>query len=592
MTREMLLKLRESALSVLPVSAVVLALHFTLTPMPVWTLFMFLAGVALLILGMGLFTMGADLAMMPIGDAIGADLTRSRKLWLIVGSAFVLGVAVTVAEPDLQLLTKQVPAVPDAALVAAVALGVGVFLTLALTRILFRIHLAWALIGSFTLVFLVGWMAAPDYLAVAFDSGGVTTGPITVPFILALGGGVSAVRGGKSSEEDSFGLCGLCSVGPILAVLILGMFFDPKVSDFRFSVGAVSSLRGALNTIGHGLVEFFQDVFFVILPVVLIFLLFQVTRLRLPARRLIRILVGLVYTLAGLSIFLAGANLGFMPAGMAIANMLATHNRWALVPLGALIGFFMVFAEPAVHVLNRQVEDITSGAIPRRMMLAGLSVGVGIASAMSVIRVLTGVSIWWFLLPGYILALTLTFFTPKLFVSIAFDSGGVASGTMTAAFLLPFTVGVCDALGGNPMTDAFGAVGMVAMMPLITVQMMGVVYQHKLSRVQALERNERLSETPELGEAEETDTPGAVSPEQNAVFDVEPDLAGVPQPDAVAANEPDAPASAKPDADVLEAQGIREAGGAEEVAACDAAAGEAPDATSAARATDPEYEEK
>jgi hypothetical protein len=216
MAKEMLLKLREAAVAVLPVSAVVLALHFTLAPMPFWTLMLFLAGTALLILGMSLFTLGADLSMMPIGEAIGAELTRSRKLPLILSCAFLLGLVVTVAEPDLQLLTKQVPAVPDMALVLSVAAGVGLFLMIALMRILFQVRLSILLIAGYALVFLVGAVASPGFLAVAFDSGGVTTGPITVPFILAMGAGASLVRGGRSSEEDSFGICALCSIGPLL----------------------------------------------------------------------------------------------------------------------------------------------------------------------------------------------------------------------------------------------------------------------------------------------------------------------------------------------------------------------------------------
>ncbi len=504
------MKLRESAVAVLPVSACLLALHFTLAPMPLWTLIMFLTGTALLIVGMSLFTLGADLSMMPIGEAIGSELTRSRKLWLILGCALLLGVVVTIAEPDLQLLTKQVPAVPDMTLVMAVAGGVGLFLMIALMRILFHVRMSILLLVSYALVFLVAAVASPAFLAVAFDSGGVTTGPITVPFILAMGAGVSAVRGGKSSEEDSFGICALCSIGPVLSVLLMGLFFDPSVSGFAFDAGGeVAGLTEMLRALASGWAAFFREVLLVLMPVVAIFLVFQFVRLRMPFRRLVRIVIGLIYTLVGLSVFLTGANLGFMPAGSAIAKALAVHHRWTLVPLGALIGFFLVYAEPAVHLLNRQVEEITSGAISRKMMMTGLSIGVGAAAALSIVRVLTGISVWWFLLPGYALALAMTFYSPRIFTAIAFDSGGVAAGTMTAAFLLPFAVGVCEAVGGNVMTDAFGAVGMVAMMPLITVQAMGVIYQRKLSRSRFLERQEQLSQEAELGEEDAAVQPAA-----------------------------------------------------------------------------------
>jgi hypothetical protein len=283
----------------------------------------------------------------------------------------------------------------------------------------------------------------------------------------------------------------------------MGLFFDPSVSGFVFEAdGEVASFSGMLRALGSGWLSFFREVLLVLMPVVAIFLMFQFVRLKMPIRRLVRIGVGLVYTLIGLSVFLTGANLGFMSAGSAIAEALAVHHRWALAPLGAVIGFFLVYAEPAVHVLNRQVEEITSGAISRKMMMTGLSTGVAAAAALSILRVLTGLSIWWFLLPGYALALTMTFFAPRVFTAIAFDSGGVAAGTMTAAFLLPFAVGVCRATGGSVMTDAFGVVGMVAMMPLITVQAMGVIYQRKLKRSELLDAREKLRQA-ELGEEAE-----------------------------------------------------------------------------------------
>ena len=491
MTIDLLEKLKEAAQSVLPVSAIVLALHFTISPLPFWSFMLFLTGTFLLIIGMSIFTMGADIAMMPIGEAIGAELTKSKNLWLIVGAAFILGVVVTIAEPDLQVLTKQVPAVPDMVLVSSVAFGVGVFLVLALLRILFQFSLSYMFIISYVILFIVAALTAPDFLAVGFDSGGVTTGPITVPFILALGAGISAVRGGKSSEEDSFGLCSLCSIGPVLAVLVMGMFFDASGSGFAFEPNAsVNNLGELLASYRLGFVLLFQEVLTILLPIVVIFILFQFIRLKLSKTKLIRILIGIVYTLIGLSIFLTGVNIGFMPAGTYIGKEIATlPYNWILIPLSAIIGFFVVYAEPAVHVLNKQVEDITSGSISKKMMMTGLSLGTSVALILSVVRILTEISIWYFLLPGYLLALGLTFFTPKLFTAIAFDSGGVAAGTMTAAFLLPFAVGICEAVGGNVMTDAFGIIAMVAMMPLITIQVVGVIYNMKLMHNQNLEAN-------------------------------------------------------------------------------------------------------
>lgn len=489
MVKDLLNSMKESAQSVLPISLIVFILHLTLTPMPAWTFVSFLLGTVLLILGMSIFSLGADNSMMPIGEAIGSELTKSRKLWLMVLAGFVIGVLVTIAEPDLQVLTKQVPAVPDTVMVASVAIGVGFFLVLGLVRILLQFSLAKTFVVSYILVFLVAAFIAPDYLGVGIDAGGVTTGPITVPFILALGAGVSAVRGGKSAEEDSFGLCGLSSIGPIMAVLVMGMFFDPSTTGFAFEPpNDIAGFGALLAAYWDGTKQFFMEVLIVLLPIVVMFMLFQFVRLKMSRIKLVRILVGILYTLVGLTIFLVGVNIGFMPAGTFIGSELASLSyNWILLPLSLVLGLFVVNAEPAVHVLTKQVEDITNGAISRKLMMAGLSIGVSAALILSVIRILTGASYWFFVLPAYIVALTLTFLSPKLFTAIAFDSGGVAAGTMTAAFLLPFAIGISDAVGGNAMTDAFGIIGMVATFPIITIQAVGVLYQLKLKRSTSLE---------------------------------------------------------------------------------------------------------
>lgn len=495
-------KLKESVQAVLPVGVIVFLLHFTIAPMPTGTLMLFITGMVLLTAGMSVFTLGAEMSMIPMGETIGSALTKSRKLWLIVVSSFILGIVVTVAEPDLQVLTKQVPAVPDAVLIASVAFGVGIFLVLALLRILFQMNLAHLLIASYILVFIIAALTAPDFLAVSFDSGGVTTGPITVPFILALGLGVSAVRGGGTAEEDSFGLCALCSIGPILAVLVTGVFFDPSGTGFAFeSTASVNSAKELFTLYGAGFLQFFKEVCIVLLPIVVIFGFLQFVHLKLPKTKLIRIMVGILYTLAGLSVFLTGVNIGFMPAGTYLGRAIASlPYRWILIPLSAVIGCCVVFAEPAVHVLNHQVEDITSGAISGKMMMAGLSVGVGAALSLAMVRIMAGIPIWFFLLPGYAVALAMTFFCPRIFTAIAFDSGGVAAGTMAAAFLLPFSAGACDALGGNIMTDAFGIIAMVAMLPIITIQTIGIVYQAKLRR------NEQAEDMDEPSAAETPDS--------------------------------------------------------------------------------------
>lgn len=482
MLRNLLLNLKESVQSVLPITIIVLLLHFTISPMPLNTLLIFLLGSLLLVLGMSIFTLGADMAIMPMGDLIGANLVESRNLFLFIIGSFILGVFVTIAEPDLQVLAKQVPAVPDIVLVLFVAFGVGIFLVLALLRILFQVRLRTLLLIAYSLVFLIASFTSKDYLAVAFDSGGVTTGPITVPFILALGTGVSAVRSNESAEEDSFGLCGICSIGPVIAVLIMGMFFDSSNVSYGLEpIEGVSSIGQFFRLLGHQLFAFTKEVLIALTPVVIIFLLLQIIKLKLPRKQMIKIGIGILYTLIGLTLFLTGINIGFMPAGTYLGNAIGSLSyNYILIPLSILIGFFVVSAEPAVHVLNKQVEDITSGAISKKMMMAGLSIGVGGALALSMVRIIAGISIWYFILPGYLIALILSFYVPNLFTAIAFDSGGVASGTMAAAFLLPFATGVSDALGGSAMLDAFGIIALIAMMPLVTVQIIGLIYKIKM----------------------------------------------------------------------------------------------------------------
>ena len=328
----------------------------------------------------------------------------------------------------------------------------------------------------------------PDaFLAVAFDSGGVTTGPITVPFIMALGLGLTAVRGDKNAESDSFGLVALCSIGPILSVLILGMIYNPEGAGYTpLSIPDIASTRELWLEFGHALPDYAKEVLLALAPILAFFVVFQVFFLKLRRKALVKILVGMLYTLVGLTLFLTGVNVGFMPAGNYIGKQLAElPYNWVLVPLGMLIGYYIVKAEPAVLVLNKQVEEITGGAISQKVMMAGLSIGMSVSLGLSMVRVLTGVSLLWFLVPGYALALGLSFLVPKIFTAIAFDSGGVASGPMTAAFLLPFAMGACEAVGGNILTDAFGIVAMVAMTPLITIQIIGLVYQFKTRRAPA-----------------------------------------------------------------------------------------------------------
>ena len=475
-------KFQESIASVLPITIIVLLLCFTVAPIPNNMLVSFLMGAVLLIVGMAFFTLGADTAMTPIGTKVGSCITKSRKVWLIVFVSFLLGIIITISEPDLQVLANQVPNIPNAVLIGAVALGVGVFLVIAMLRILFGISLNILLIGFYIVVFGLAMLVPKNFWAVAFDSGGVTTGPMTVPFIMALGVGVSAIRSDRHAGNDSFGLVALCSIGPILAVLVLGLMYPSEAAYTPVEIPEMENSQEMILLFVHGLPHYAKEVAIALAPIVAFFFLFNTFYIKMPKKPLISISVGLIFTYVGLVLFLTGVNVGFMPVGNYIGKLIGSKSfNWILLPIAMLIGYFIVKAEPAVHVLNKQVEDLTAGSIPARAMELSLSIGVATSLGLAMIRVLTGISVMYFLVPGYVLALGLSFFTPKIFTSIAFDSGGVASGPMTATFLLPFAMGACEAIGGPDriVSDAFGVVAMVAMTPLITIQLLGVEYKFR-----------------------------------------------------------------------------------------------------------------
>lgn len=471
-------KAKESVSAVIPILLIVLLLSFTVAPLSPSILVTFLIGAVLVIIGMVFFSMGAELSMSPMGERVGSSMLRTRKLWVIIVLGFILGFVITISEPDLQVLAGQVASVPNLVLILSVALGVGVFLVVALLRILFAIALPPLLLLFYGLVFVLAFFVPENFLAVAFDSGGVTTGPMTVPFIMALGVGISAIRNDKHAGNDSFGLVALCSIGPVLAVLILGLLYDPKGS---FKVQTTTEVANSVELGRLFLRElpvYLKEIAGSLLPIVVFFGIFQIFSLKLHKKSLLKICIGLFYTYVGLVLFLTGANVGFIPAGNYLGTVMASlAYRWILVPVGMVIGYFIVKAEPAVYVLMKQVEELTDGDISGKAMQLCLSLGVAVSVGLSMIRVLTGLSILYLLIPGYTIALLLTLFVPKIFTAIAFDSGGVASGPMTATFLLPLAQGACVAAGGDVVTDAFGVVAMVAMTPLITLQILGLIYK-------------------------------------------------------------------------------------------------------------------
>lgn len=482
-------KLKEATASVLPISLIVMAISFVLVPVDAGLMLSFVIATAMLILGMGLFTLGADMSMSRIGNYMGSKLTKSRKLPLILTVSFALGVAITVAEPDLQVLAGNVPEIDTTVLILTVSVGVGFFLMLCMVRILFSISLRTMLIVFYAIVFAAAFLSDESILSVAFDSGGVTTGPMTVPFIMALGVGVASIRSDENAKADSFGLVGLCSIGPILSVLLLGAIYKTQPAQ-----GESSAVSGVATTVElgkdylHALPEYLWEVTMALLPIVVFFLIFQVISLKLRKLPFMRIVIGILYTYLGLVLFLTGVNVGFSTLGASLGAALAESGaKWLLIPLSMLLGWFIISAEPAVGVLEKQIEQVSAGAIPGRAIKLSLSVAIALAMGIAMLRVVTGISIMWFLVPGYAIALGLSFFVPDIYTAIAFDSGGVASGPMTATFMLQFMMGASTALGGNVLSDAFGVVAIVAMMPLLSIQVVGVLFEKHAKRSEANE---------------------------------------------------------------------------------------------------------
>ena len=493
--KELWAKIREALVSALPITLIV----YLVSLIPGFSfnrseLISFTIGAILLVLGIGLFNLGADIAMTPMGIHVGAGLSRQKTMSLLLTVCFVLGMLITIAEPDLQVLANQVSSVMNGKLlIYTVGFGVGLFLIIAILRIVFKRRLSNILMLFYMLLFALGLMLSVneniDLLPMAFDSGGVTTGPITVPFIMALGVGISSVLGDRHSQENSFGLVALCSIGPILAVLVLGIFAKNNLS-YTVNYGSVSgNIVGAyLENAGHVA----KEVAIALGLIVLFFLLCQIFFLKLPKRQLLKIGVGVAFTYLGLILFLTGVNVGYMPIGYKMGAKISLLHPALLVGLGLVMGILVVLAEPAIHVLNAQVEDVTGGYIKKKSMMIGLCTGVGAAIALSIVRIIFDFSLVYYIIPGYFISLALSLFVPPVYTAIAFDSGGVASGPMTSGFILPFAIGVCVALQGENavLREGFGVVAMVAMAPLITIQLLGfkAIVSNKIQERRAMKR--------------------------------------------------------------------------------------------------------
>ena len=488
-------KIREAFSSVLPISLIVFFLCVTFTPIESGTLVAFMIGAVCVIAGMGIFTLGAETAMTPIGEYIGSSVMKTKRLWLISFICFFVGLLITISEPDLHVLATQLDGSIDYwTLIIAVGIGVGVFLVIAFLRMVLKIKLSYLLIGCYVTVFVLAIFTPANFLPLAFDSGGVTTGPMSVPFLIAIGTGVVSMRSDKGGDQDGFGITALCSVGPIIAVMILGIIFKPENIVEQESVIIAGNSQEIFVSFLKAFPEYAKEVALALLPIIAFFFLFYIFGQKMEKYKFIKILVGMVYTYVGLVLFLTGVNTGFGAVGKTIGESLGKlPYNWIAVPIGMITGFFVVAAEPAVYVLTKQVYEITGGKISKKALSISLMIGVGVSVGLAFLRIILGINILYFLIPGYVIAIVLTFFCPDIFTAIAFDSGGVASGAMTASFMLPMALGLCSAVGGNIASDGFGLVALVAMTPLIAIQILGVVYKVK-TRPKKNDKTEEVKE--------------------------------------------------------------------------------------------------
>lgn len=499
MTNALLKKFKESSLSILPIMCIVLILAVTIVPMSWQIIVQFIISCILLIFGMTLFTHGADTAMIPIGQHIGGYLSKSGKLWFMLLCGFVLGVLITIAEPDLSVLADQVASINSWIIIAVVGVGVGTFMMLAVLRAVYQIPLPIILAVSYGLTFLIACFVPAEFAPLSFDSGSVTTGPISVPFLMSFGLGLAAVRSSKSnSGDESFGLVALGSAGPILAVMLMGLFVDPSTltSSAETSITAPQDFGGILMAFLNEAPSHLLQVTLVILPILVVFLLFQFFALKLPKQEVFKIIIGLLFVFVGITLFFVGVSVGFLPVGTEIGNVLASVDyNWILIPVALVIGLVIVLAEPAVHVLTEQVEHMTDGKISRKTILFSMSIGVAISLGLCALRVLFQIPIWYILVPAYVIAIGLAFVVPRIFTGIAFDSGGVATGAMATTFALPLFSGACVALGENVMLYGFGTLSFIAVTPLITIQILGLIVKIANKRKQKEEAEEIVGNT-------------------------------------------------------------------------------------------------
>lgn len=476
-------KFKDSLSAVLPVSVIVLLLLVGFFKIDLGNTLMFVFAALCLIIGIAIYNLGIDLSLSRVGEKIGASITKRQKIWLFVFFGLILGFLITVAEPNLSVLSVQT-GIDRWVLIVSIGIGIGVFLVIALLRIVFQVPIKYILLAGYGVVFILGIFLPEKFVPMAFESGGVTTGPLTVPFIMAIGVGVAYIRGDKGSQDDNFGLIGTSLIGAIIAVMILGLIYNSQgkldgLTAEASTLHEINSVDDFFRIVSNEALIHLKEVALALLPMLLLYLVMHFIFFKDAPRVVFAIIGGFIATYIGLTIFLIGANTGFLAIGGYLGTTLANYNKWILPPLALVLGTVIVLAEPSVSTLKNQVRDVTDGAISNKTLMAFIAVGVGISVSLAMLRAVTGISIWWIVLPAYAISLGLTFVVPKLFTAIAFDSGAIVSGPLAAAFLLPMAIGAATAVGGDVFTDAIGIVAFVAMAPPLSIQLLGLIYKFK-----------------------------------------------------------------------------------------------------------------
>lgn len=464
-------KLKKSFYSIFPITMIVLILALTFGKDSIGTdlIAKLIFGAIFLIIGMGLFTMGADSSMNPIGESVGSAVSKTKKIWLILLTALIIGFLITLAEPDLAVLSDQIGGIDSWLFRIIVSLGTGIFCILAMIKILFNIPYSYLFLASYGLVFILIFFTPKELWGVSFDSGTVTTGAVSVPFLLSFGIGVSLLRSSSTSDDNAFGLLGLSSVGPILAVTIMSFFVD--TSSLTIQTTSTPETMGILEELTHYFTIYLKEVAIIIIPIIVVFFVFQFTMLKLPKYKIFKICMGLVYTYLGIVIFLTGVNSGYLAIGAKIgAEISSLDYNWILIPISLIVGYFLIAAEPAVHVLKKQVEDVTGGVIKQKTIAITLSIGISISVALAMLKAMYNINFMYFIVPIYVISFILAFLNKRIFTSIAFDAGGAATGTMGVTFIVPFI----NAVSSN-FENAFGTLAIMSGASVLSIQILGFI---------------------------------------------------------------------------------------------------------------------